>query len=220
MNTYTRKSFQLGLFAASAVIVGSANAALVYVDAAGGATGNTVNASNLSATDWTVLQTAGSTNTDNLWGERTTGPATNAFGTVFEAISTTEATPSIRTAVPNLLPNTTYGGLRLYQVGSGRSVMISFDNTTFVEIFAGDGVEVDNSNGGLGVPATQGGDKRYYNDLPDATTDALGNLNIYIRQGSVRSDYDGIAFESVPVPEPASSILSLFGAALLLRRHR
>lgn len=75
----------------------------VYLDAAGGAGGNTVRASDDHPTAWYSLSTA---TVDQLWGLLPPGRE----GTVFEAsgASGTEDAPLIRTTISGLIPGETY----------------------------------------------------------------------------------------------------------------
>ncbi|MCH7229005.1 hypothetical protein [Haloferula sp. A504] len=89
----------------AALSASSAHAAITYVDAAGGAGGNTVNASGGSATDW-YGTTSGS---DTLWTER--GFATNS--TVYEALTATNngsvgGLPKLKTTITGLDSGETY----------------------------------------------------------------------------------------------------------------
>jgi hypothetical protein len=215
----------------------SAHAALVYVDAAGGAGGNTVNHSNNSPTDWFSVD-ASNTGTNNLWGLRSTGPAGVAFGATAYEANTGETAPTIRTTISGLTPNSTYGGLRLYFIGKPENTVgnewaidVSTDGGANFDTFrdppnGGTGLTpVNTANGGLGAPITPptGGDTRYYIPLDDATTDSNGNLIILLRQATIadtRGVYDGVAYDNV-VPEPAGALtLAACGLATLLRRHR
>ena len=187
----------------------ASHAALVYVDA--DYNGNTTNAATGSATDWAVdpaVNANGAPATDNIWGQRTSGPGGPLFGTNGWQLNSTETAPTLVTAAAGLLPNTIYTGLRVYftgkeatAVGNQWFIDASIDGTTF-NTYGDDSTNstaVDISNGGVGAPVDAGAttDNRYYASLPD-----------------------GIAFENPAVPEPSSALLALVGLLGLARRRR
>ena len=221
--------------ALSMIPITCSHAALVYVDAE--YNGNTINAATDSATDWAIdpaVNANGAPGTDNLWGQRTTGPAGPLFGTNGWQISSTETGPTLITFATGLLPDTTYGGLRIYFTGkeatsAGNQWFIdaSVDGVNF-DTYGDDAtnsVAVDISNGGVGAPVAAGAttDNRYYASLPNGVTDSSGNLNVWVRQGTGadnRSVYDGFAFDNTPIPEPSSSLLAMVSLLVVARRRR
>ena len=199
-----------------AVVCCGAQGALVYVDAERGSSGNTVNDADSSPTNWAVLGNTAPPN-DNQWGQRTSGPGASAYGTDAWQAQYSESAPTIRTTVTGLAPSTIYTGMRLYFIGkeetnTGNEWYIdgSADGSTFTTFKDGqtNANPVNTSNGGVGTAVTPSGDVRYYVTLPDAATDASGDLSVWVRQGAGannRTVYDGIAYDNVPlgpVPTP------------------
>ncbi len=214
-----------------ALLVGFASprtmkAELIYVDAE--YNGNTTNAATDSATDWAlnpIDYPNESIRDDNLWEQRTSGPGAAAYQSdAWQAWGSGEETvPTLITTVTGLEANATYGGLRLYFIGKESLteewyIDASVDGTNFTTYLDGsaNANPVNTSNNGVGAAITAGsGDTRYYVNLPNATTDGDGNLKIWIRQGTNPGDhrtvYDGIAYETVVVPEPSTFVLAIFG---------
>lgn len=207
----------------SLLAITQAPAALVYVDANGGVSGNTVRASNGSQTDW-----LGTTSADNLWTNRANFPANGVDA--LEGINSSENLPTLRTTITGLQANTVYTGLRLYMIGNpdnatNYGLNYSFDNINFTSVTDEDAGRnaVNTANSGLGTSITETGTNvRYYFELPNATTDGSGNLNIYIAENTDadRGYYDGIAYDTVAVPEPSAALLGGLGVLALLRRRR
>jgi len=116
--------------------------------------------------------------------------------------------------------------------GSIYGAEFGYDNATWtiVDNRGGSTINwVDNSSE-LGTPVdgtTLTGDTRFWSALPVATTDASGNLNIYLQLPDTLSDgsvpdrfiLDGFALQ---VPEPTTLALAGLGATLLMfiRRRR
>lgn len=203
------------ILALSILSLSSGSAGIIYVDAQ--YNGNTTNAATGSATDWTIDVVATPNNNppnDNLWGQRTTGPATPLFESDGWEINSLEASPTLITAVTGLLPSTTYRDLRIYFTGKESTtansqwyIDASLNGVDFVT-YGDDSTNstpVDISNCGVGSPvsASPTADNRYYADLPNATTDASGKLRVWVRKGSGannRSVYDGIAYGDPVLP--------------------
>ncbi len=209
------------LLTALALVASSrAGAAQVYVDALGGAGGNTYNNATNSLDDW---WTATSSTSDNKWTLRTTGPALVAYNTTeYEINNTPEVDVPLRTEITGLTPNTTYTGMRLYMIGRALAtaaetwhIDASVNGTTWTTYVDFDnagyaGTLVDTSNNGIGATITSTPtptEKRVWYALPNATTDATGKLKIYIRRGTGannRSVYDGIGYDAGVTPLPPS----------------
>ncbi|YCM43121.1 hypothetical protein V2O64_17575 [Verrucomicrobiaceae bacterium 227] len=189
--------------------------------------GNTSNAETGSTTDWTVDPAAnenGAPGADNLWGQRTTGPAGPAFNTTVWQLTFSEEGPTLVTVATGLLPNTTYGGLRVYFSGKESTananewyIDASVNGVDFITYLDGsaNATAVDVSNNGVGaeiIPSTTA-DIRYYASLPDGTTDENGDLRIWIREGvdtSNRTVYDGIGFDDTPLAGSAGLAITDF----------
>ena len=187
----------------------------LYVDA--NFNGNTSNAETGSTTDWAVSPVDnpnGAPNGDDLWGQRTSGPAGPAFGATVWQVGSSEVAPTLVTVVTGLLPNTTYGGLRVYFSGKQATdvanewyIAASVNGVDFVTYLDGsdNATPVDTSNNGVGteIVPSETADIRYYASLPDGTTDGSGNLRIWVRQGEGadnRTVYDGIGYDNTPLP--------------------
>lgn len=195
----------------------------VYIDA--NYNGNTTNAATGSATDWAVdpaVNANGAPAGDNIWGQRNIGPAAPAFGTTVWQLTSTETGPTLITTATGLLPNTMYGGLRVYfsgkeSTGSGNEWYIDssvngVDYTTYKD-GATRSTAVDISNGGVGVEIvpSASADIRYFASLPNGTTDAGGNLRIWVREGTGtdnRTVYDGIGFNNTPLSPPVPFVIT------------
>lgn len=75
-----------------------------------------------------------------------------------------------------------------------------------------------------GVGPTSGGQGLFYVKIGEAVADASGNLYVFVDNvpgaAGNRTWYEGIGFNLVPIPEPASLSLLGFGGLFLLRRRR
>ena len=182
----------------------SANAALVYHD--------------ITLTNTTNL-VAGSTGGGSSWELR--GGNSNFFNDNATQSDTGTEDPIVMT-ISGLASNATYTGVRIYnRADQGRGASYSYDGSSFTEYVGG--TFTDTSNGGIGNDAAPNS-QRAWTAAPDFTTDGLGNFSITFRGQSsplVRSDIDGIAFDTVAVPEPSTTaLLGLGGLALILRRRK
>lgn len=219
----------------AAAAVAHCPAALTYVDATSGVGGNTALAD--GSTFSPPLN--GTTGIDNNWEQRTTfGSGGNIFESGGEQI---EDAPELRTRLSGLTPGMQYtiyinfwdpgsttedwsiragfasnpGANTLYsaadatiELGDATAAVLASSLTydTSPTLFSESG---RNLLAGLIGTATANGSGQidiYFDDLPNGTT------------VNRRTWYDGISYEAVP--EPGSSLLSLAGLAIALRRRR
>ncbi|MBK1880790.1 PEP-CTERM sorting domain-containing protein [Luteolibacter pohnpeiensis] len=214
--------------------ISASDAALIYVDAVGDVGGNTVNAATESTTDW---YTPGTGANNELWDLRTnTGAAGVAYGATAYQLNSTETSILLRTAVTGLLPNSTYTGVRLYYIGNAGTgggndwalkVSVIGDSTGFISYPDNSGnALVDSTTDALGTleTGTAATDTRYWVSLPDVTTDSSGTFYIWVNiddAANNRGVYDGLAYDNVAIPEPASMLLlGLAGFSLGFSRRR
>lgn len=202
----------------------SAEAAIVYVDAAGGSGGNTVQESNSSATAWF---TSTDSATDGLWTRRTTGPAaplandTGFIGNLGENAPMLVTTATA--ATPGLYDVYLYYGSKTGTGENNWQIQGGLSSSSLTLFNNSNGIQVNDS----GDPITPlSGDRRYRSYLGTATVGLDGNLSVYVDDvfvsGTVsdpRSVYDGIGYELIPEPSAVAMLTAGMGC-LLLRRRR
>ena len=204
MNRQNRTKSALTFAAAALALATSANAALVYHD--------------ITLTNTTNL-VAGSSGGGTKWELR---PGNSNFFNDNATQSDAGTEDPIVMTITGLAFNATYTDVRIYnRADQGRGASYSYDGSSFTEYVGG--TFTDTSNGGIGNDAAPNS-QRAWTAAPDFTTDGLGNFSITFRGQSsplVRSDIDGIAFDTTPIPEPTTTaLLGLGGLALLLRRRK
>jgi hypothetical protein len=206
-------------FVALAVLAGTTNAAFIYTDAAGGASGNTVRASDANPTDW--YETG--TNIDGRWRLRT-GYANNdsyALGSpgndIFEASGTYggEDCVPIITTVSGLTSGETYGVWVVYwsshddanrqnwavQAGLSLTSMTLFDRL-------GD----TGATAGTPTGKVEGDRDELLGFLGTAMADGNGQIQVYIDDKPGSSYVDRTWYDGILVPEPATWIMLVLGA--------
>jgi hypothetical protein len=202
----------------ASILLGGASslpAVQVYVDATGGAAGNTYNNATNSLTDWWVADNT--LTVDGKWGYRNSSTSSSvAYEADTYELSSNETSLTLRTEIQGLQPGATYSGVRVYFIGRAANTNnnnwpldVSPDGvnwTTLIDFGAPgySGTLVDAGNNGIGIPlaSTTNSIKRIWYALPDALADNSGILRFYIRKGtgaSGRSVYDGIGYDNAPL---------------------
>jgi hypothetical protein len=199
---YCKKFICLFLFVLMLLFASSAQA--VYVDAEGGAAGNTVNASTGSTTDWWAATVA----VDNLWDWRT-GMANNPTFTtgtpnndIFQASGTTgaENCPPIMTTISGLVAGQLYQVKVVYWSATGGQnwcIRAGFDSSTplFYDYLGQGGATAGTLTG-----KTESDRVELLGSLGQIQADANGQIKVYIndKPGTSYADrtwYDGIIYE-------------------------
>jgi hypothetical protein len=198
--------------------------AQTYVDARGGATGNTVNASTGSTTDWWVTGTL----QDNKWGRRV-GFANNTSFTlggdsdILESSGTgsgRENSPMIKTVISGLYPGVYYNVWVAYWSAGGQNWQVRAGLTpTALPLY--DALGTSPAIAGTATGKMEGDRSEYTAPLGYTAADSGGQVNVYIddrpsdaSQGGWydRSWYDGVLYEvfNVPYsPSPATAAVNV-----------
>lgn len=223
------------LLAAALCCSTPAMAALVYLDATSGVSGNT------SLADGSTFSPPlnGTTGADNNWEQRTTFASS---GNVYESSGeTAEDAPELRTMISGLVPGTTYTAYVHFWDGSGtapdwnvRAGFVSGSLTLYANSVASDAADLGATGAGLASALSYAtaptvfteADRTMYAGLVGIqTADANGQIAIYIDDlpstigVNNRTWYDGVSYERY-VPEPSSLALLLVAIPLALAGRR
>jgi hypothetical protein len=215
-------------------------AAITYVDAVHGASGNTFKTgSNLADTSWVLVSNTSNTN-NTQWLQRTTW----GNGGIYQSIPVNAAGlstfPEITTQITGLTNGATYDIWAFFwdNVSTSERWMLSAGLTTAsLTTYSNDAVTGATTTGVVntntltlvGSPTiTQTVSGTTYNMFGiklGQVVVAGGATNVYVDRsifGTSNSQnrvwYDGVGFEAVP--EPSSALLSLGALALFVRRRR
>ena len=184
-----------------------ASGADVYVDAEGGAGGNTVRAADGNVDAWWTTTRTG----DGLWQRRTAlgNDADYTLGAagsdIFESTGTTgaEDVVPVVTTISGLTPGVTYKVDVVYWSASGQnwSIQAGFDLGTLLYY---DALGSDGATAGTPTGKTEGGDRSEYSGLVGYTqADINGEIKVYVddRPGGGTSYYDRCWYDGLFVSE-------------------
>ena len=190
-------------------------ATITYVDAAGGASGNTVNSSSGSATDWFSTDNSG-----NTWEQR--GFANGV--TVFE--SREAADPEIKTQITGLSDGTYDVWAFFWDNGTGWSIYSGFESGSLTKYETGDATAVSSLDFTTSVLASESNRTMYGVNLGQSTVSGGSAIEVFIDDldgggsgGPDRTWYDGVGYSAIPEASTAL-LLGLLGAISLIRRRR
>ena len=186
-----------------------ANAAIIYVEANSGVSGNTVNNTTGSPTDF-----VGATNlsTDGDWFNRTSGTEDFSESDAWETLTGNEDVPVIKTTATGLVAGTY--DVYVYYGAVGWSIAAGLDAGNLTTYSSGTVDEIGS-----------GSFTRVRSQIGDGVSILGGSLDVFIDSAGARTYYDGIGYELVEaatVPEP-TSVLLIIGGVIgigLVRRLR
>lgn len=221
---------KIGLIVLMVGLLGLPASAVIYVDAEGGASGNTARASDGDVNAWWTSATS----PDGLWGRRAFGYDQNgvlngATKDVFEASGTgsgREDAVAIVTTVSGLVPNQNYQVDVVYWSSNSQNwcIRAGFSlNTMLLYDRLGDGAIA-----GTRIGDIQDGDRWVFTGtIGTIAADGNGQIRVYLddkpSNASQGGWYDRTWYEGLmltEVPEPTVSVLLAAGALLGLRRRK
>lgn len=207
----------------------SISAQAVYVDAEGGAAGNTVNAATGSDSDWWVSATAA----DGLWGRRAfgydqDGVLNGATKDIFEASGTgsgVEDCMAVVTTVSGLIAGQLYQVDVVYWTANAQNwnVRAGFALDSLL-LFDRTGTAGEGAIAGTRIESVVDGDRWLFNGtVGQIAADINGQIKVYIDDlpgtgYANRTWYEGLNVNEVP--EPATLLILGLGGLVLSRKKR